>query len=196
MTLDASGNLLLGTTSNTYSSRLAVIGSGNGFLELGQATSSTLFQSNGQDFYLNLKGTGNIVFRNGSGDTERFRIASTGAATFTGNNANNNTENASVSWNDANANLMGKIVGYRGVNGNDGNLRFYTNNVTPTLAMTLTSTGAATFTSSIQTGAPTNGTAQPWKLGNAVSGGVTTNHYIIVEINGTTYTINALNGLP
>jgi hypothetical protein len=78
MTLDASGNLLLGTTSNTYSSRLAVIGSGNGFFELGQGTSSTLFQSNGQDFYLNLKGTGNIIFRNGSGDTERFRIASTG----------------------------------------------------------------------------------------------------------------------
>ena len=78
MRLDASGNLLLGTTSNTYSSRLAVIGSGNGFLELGQATSSTLFQSNGQDFYLNLKGTGNIVFRNGSGDTERMRITSGG----------------------------------------------------------------------------------------------------------------------
>jgi hypothetical protein len=48
----------------------------------------------------------------------------------------------------------------------------------------------------IKTAAPTNGTAQPWKLGNAVSGGVTTNHYLIVEINGTTYTINALNGLP
>ena len=60
----------------------------------------------------------------------------------------------------------------------------------------ITSGGAVQITQTIQTGAPTNGTAQPWKLGNAVSGGVTTNHYIIVEINGTTYTINALQGLP
>jgi hypothetical protein len=43
---------------------------------------------------------------------------------------------------------MGKIVGYRGANGNDGNLRFYTSN-TPTLALTITSTGAATFSSSV-----------------------------------------------
>ena len=48
----------------------------------------------------------------------------------------------------------------------------------------------------ITTGALTNGTAQPWKLGNAVSGSLSTNHYIIVEINGTTYSIPALQGLP
>jgi hypothetical protein len=49
---------------------------------------------------------------------------------------------------------------------------------------------------SIRTGAPTNGTAQRWKFGNAVSGGVTTNHYLVVEINGQAYTINAFNGFP
>jgi hypothetical protein len=48
----------------------------------------------------------------------------------------------------------------------------------------------------IQTGALTNGTAQPWKLGNAVSGTFTPNYYVIVEINGTTYSIPALQGLP
>jgi hypothetical protein len=69
-----------------------------------------------------------------------YNLASTGAATFTGNNASNTTENASVSWNDSNGNLMGRIVGYRGANGNDGNLRFYTSN-TPTLSMTITSGG-------------------------------------------------------
>jgi hypothetical protein len=51
-------------------------------------------------------------------------------------------------------------------------------------------------TGSIQTGAPTNGTAQPWKLGDARSGSISTDSYIIVSVNGTTYSIPALNGLP
>jgi len=51
-------------------------------------------------------------------------------------------------------------------------------------------------TGSIKTGAPTNGTAQPWKLGDARSGSISTNSYIIVSVNGTTYSIPALNGLP
>jgi hypothetical protein len=39
-------------------------------------------QSNGQDFYINAKGTGSTVFRRGSGDTESARIASDGAIYF------------------------------------------------------------------------------------------------------------------
>jgi hypothetical protein len=64
-------------------------------------------------------------------------------STFTliGGNATNNTENAIAQLYDANINLMGKIVGYRGANGAEGNLRIYTNNTTPTLAMTITSAG-------------------------------------------------------
>jgi hypothetical protein len=45
---------------------------------VGQGTSYTTFQSNGQDFYLNMKGTGSTVFRNGSGDTERMRLDNNG----------------------------------------------------------------------------------------------------------------------
>ena len=98
-------------------------------------------------------GTLNIIMKSSDASVNNVALsfASTGAATFTGNNATNTTENASVSWNDSNANLMGKIVGYRGANGNDGNLRFYTSN-TPTLALTLASTGAATFSSSVTAG--------------------------------------------
>jgi hypothetical protein len=48
----------------------------------------------------------------------------------------------------------------------------------------------------IQTSDPTNGTARPWKLGDARSGGISTDSYIIVEVNGVTYSIPALNGLP
>jgi hypothetical protein len=79
MTLTAAGDLGIGTTSpSTYSANLAVFGSGNGIIAFGQPTSYTTLQSNGQDFYLNMKGTGNIVFRNGSGDTERARITAGG----------------------------------------------------------------------------------------------------------------------
>jgi hypothetical protein len=48
----------------------------------------------------------------------------------------------------------------------------------------------------IQTSDPTNGTARPWKLGDARSGTISTDSYIIVEVNGVTYSIPALNGLP
>ena len=69
----------IGTTSPaTYGADLAVQGSGNGIVSIGQATSYATLQSNGQDFYLNAKGTGNIIFRNGSSDTERMRITSAG----------------------------------------------------------------------------------------------------------------------
>jgi hypothetical protein len=80
MTLDASGNLGVGATSPaTYGAKLAVFdGGGNPIVAIAQATSYTTLQSNGQSFYLNMKGTGSIVFRNGSGDTERASIDTSG----------------------------------------------------------------------------------------------------------------------
>jgi hypothetical protein len=69
----------IGTTSpTTYGAKLAVIGSGNGILAVGQASSYTTFQSNGQDFYLNMKGSGSTIFRLGSGDTTAMTLNSTG----------------------------------------------------------------------------------------------------------------------
>jgi hypothetical protein len=77
------------------------------------------------------------------GGAATFSSTITANSTFTliGGNATNNTENAIAQLYDANSNLMGKIVGFRGANGNEGNLRIYTNNTTPTLAMTITSAG-------------------------------------------------------
>jgi hypothetical protein len=57
-------------------------------------------------------------------------------------------------------------------------------------------TGLVQFASAIKTGAPTNGTAETWKLGDARSGSISTDSYIIVSVNGVTYSIPALNGLP
>ena len=48
----------------------------------------------------------------------------------------------------------------------------------------------------IKTAAPTGYSAQPWKLGDYTAGGITTDGYILVEINGNLYTIPALAGLP
>ena len=76
----------IGTTSpTTYGAKLAVFGSGNGILAVGNATSYTTLQSNGQDFYLNMKGTGSTIFRLGSGDTEAVRLNATGLGIANGN---------------------------------------------------------------------------------------------------------------
>jgi hypothetical protein len=79
-----------------------------------------------------------------------------------------------------------------------GYLQFATraNGGNVTERMRITSGGAVQIQQTIQTGAPANGTAQPWKLGNAVSGTVSPSHYLVVEINGQSYTINAFNGFP
>ena len=49
--------------------------------------------------------------------------------------------------------------------------------------------GSATFSSSIQTSAPSGGTANPWKLGSVTSNVVAfdTSKYVQVEINGVAY---------
>jgi hypothetical protein len=77
--INSSGNVGIGTTDpGSYGANLAVLGSGNGIISVGQATSHTTLQSNGQDFYINAKGTGSTVFRRGSGDTESARLDSSG----------------------------------------------------------------------------------------------------------------------
>jgi hypothetical protein len=78
--MDSSGRVGIGTTSpSTYSANLAVFdGAGNGVIAIAQSTSNTTLQSNGQDFYINLKGSGSTIFRRGAGDTESARIDSSG----------------------------------------------------------------------------------------------------------------------
>jgi hypothetical protein len=147
-----SGNGLFGGSTNagnagTVTLSVGVPGTTAGGIQLWAATNQSHFLQFGDsttaaDNYRGYVGYNHATdaLTLGTAAADRLTIASTGAATFTGNNASNTTENASVSWNDSNGNLMGRIVGYRGANGNDGNLRFYTSN-TPTLAMTITSGG-------------------------------------------------------
>jgi hypothetical protein len=56
-------------------------------------------------------------------------------------------------------------------------------------SLKLASTGAATFSSSITTAAPSGGTAQPFKIGSVSAGDPTIVNELEVEINGVLYTI-------
>jgi hypothetical protein len=239
MTLNASGNVSIGNTNDTY--KLDVSGTGRvsetmfvdaaGVAEArlrgggyGGSYNTSLrsiaggigvlqFGNNADNYILagNTASGGYLIFRVNcasesiSAGSEALRLASTGAATFTttSNNGITITTNdvttlkmtssagSTKNWGFATTNLAASDFGIYQSNsaGGDpisaGSAKLYFNG-----------TGAATFSSSIQTGAPANGTAQPWKLGNAVSGTVTPSHYLVVEINGQSYTINAFNGFP
>jgi hypothetical protein len=75
------------------------------------------------------------------------------------------------------------------LNASNGLDWFYYNGTFSSSLFRLTSTGAATFSSSVATGSPSGGTAGNWKLGTATSGIFTIGGKIRVEINGVAYDI-------
>jgi len=81
MTLDASGNLMVGTTNSGYG-KLGVYSASNTLIGIANSTSYAQLQQNGADLYINtnLSGAagGNLIFRFGATSTERMRITSTG----------------------------------------------------------------------------------------------------------------------
>jgi hypothetical protein len=81
MTLDASGNLAVGTTNVGYG-KLGVYDASNALIGIANSTSYAQLQQNGADLYINWNaGTasnGNLIFRWGSANTERARIDSSG----------------------------------------------------------------------------------------------------------------------
>jgi len=115
---------------------------------------------------LEILGTSSDQLRLSTAATEHYRIG----------------RNASTGYLD----FYGSQTGYSG----------YTFGGVDGTRLTIDSTGAATFSSTIKTAAPTGYSAQPWKLGDATSGTLTPNYYIKVEINGQIYSIPALQGTP
>jgi hypothetical protein len=66
---------------------------------------------------------------------------------------------------------------------------FFASGGITTKRLTIASTGAATFSSTIKTAAPSGGTAQPFKIGSVSAGDPTIVNELEVEINGVLYTI-------
>jgi hypothetical protein len=62
--------------------------------------------------------------------------------------------------------------------------------------LTLATTGAATFSSSVKTGNPSGYTAKPYKFGEVLSGGTTATHTVAVEIDGVVYFLLAASSPP
>jgi hypothetical protein len=79
MTLDASGRLLVGTTSNVFGERLTV----NNWITAGDLTRVALMGQDGTDVVMGAYSNHNLVLR--TNNTTRLTIVSTGAATFSAN---------------------------------------------------------------------------------------------------------------
>jgi len=73
-------------------------------------------------------------------------------------------------------------------NGITNILSFQTNGVN---RLTIDSIGAATFSSSVKTGTPAGGTAQPWKFGQYNTTAPAATGYVEVEVNGVLYKLLA-----
>ena len=223
MTLDASGNLSIGTTSPSAKLQITSTSAGaatvaaflvnesvttNTEVRLAFAANSNNDIASGRYSYisaLNTSGSNGqaLIFatnETGNSAVERLRIASTGAATFTssvtatqGNfnqtatsgfainmtNRNNNQTWSLIVDTDA---VDDKILGLQSSYG-----------ITPFYALKLeASGGAATFSSSLKTAAPSGGTAKPFKIGAAATVTPTSqNRTIEIEIDGVTYYLTA-----
>jgi hypothetical protein len=82
MTLDASGRLLVGLTSDPgFSAQINIYNASNGGLTIGNSTNTTAFLQNANDFYIDVDrggSAGNLIFRRSSSNTESARIDSSG----------------------------------------------------------------------------------------------------------------------
>jgi hypothetical protein len=134
-----------------------------------------------------------VVFT--TNDTERMRISS-------GGNLNFNTVGATAYVNiNQGSGIDGGLLFLRANNNrwqqalsNPGdNLLFYSYGISNTVLTLAYSTGAATFASSIQTGAPSGGTAKPIKFGAVQAASSLTGDALQVEVDGVTYLLGIVS---
>jgi hypothetical protein len=162
MTLDASGNLMVGTTNSGYG-KLGVYSASNTLIGIANSTSYAQLQQNGADLYINtnLSGAtgGNLIFRFGAGATEAMRIASStnvliGTTTDSGYKLDVNgtgrfsgalTINQTAFTFGSGLNLLN----WQLVSGGDSGLYI---GYSGTTRLSIASTGAATFSSSVTAG--------------------------------------------
>jgi hypothetical protein len=182
--------------STTSSGKLIT---GNGFTTIGSITNDPLvFVSNNTE-RMRFTNGGNLLLGTTTDNGSKFQVS--GAATFSGNVQTGDqiligssaTINGAINFIKTNASPVASRITF----GTDGTgYKFaIAKNVSSTITdlFTLQDNGAATFNSTIQTAAPTGGTAKPWKLGKIYTdpcgvpttfGQTLTDQYIEVEIDG------------
>ena len=207
MRITSGGNVLVGTTTSTAGVFTLQVGNGTAdtraYFNPSNAFAIAVSNSGGNAYYLGVGASGSAgsfqIYSNATGSAN-LTIASTGAATFSssvtatqGNfnqtatsgfainmtNRNNNQTWSLIVDTDA---VDDKILGFQSSYG-----------FTPFYALKLdAATGAATFSSSLKTAAPSGGTAKPFRIGAAAAVTPTSqNRTIEIEIDGTTYYLTA-----
>jgi hypothetical protein len=165
MTLNASGNLSIGNTNNTY--KLDVSGTGRFTSDLLVVRNATM-----SSYVANVTGTA------GAGVGSQFLLQDGGT---------------NVAWFRRNRDGAG-VTELANV---DGTFIIKTGATAAINALTIASTGAATFSSSIKTGNPGLGSAGAIKLGQRFTGtAIIPSGYIPIDIDGTTYYINLFEETP
>jgi hypothetical protein len=212
MTLNASGNLSIGNTNDTY--KLDVSGgSGNVYMRAitsGSANFATLLLENGDGTWHVTNddtGTFNIGTSNDPSEQQKLTIASTGAATFSssitagGSILISNTTNA-YAYQNFGANTgygwqIGKADNSTGIAPSNG---FYIYDLTNSATrMVISQAGNVEInTGSIKTGEPDTGWGRAAiKIGQRQSGeAFSSGGYLPVNVDGTVYYINLYSSTP
>jgi hypothetical protein len=194
------GNVGIGTTNPSY--LLDVNGAGRyvGSLTInedGGGTKVLTIRSNwaGVDPAINVTTSNSLLLM--TANTERMRITSggnIGIGTSTISNTAGFSRQVQIEGTYPALtlkNVTGTAGSYSLGAGSNGDFGIW-NNTTSSYPMYVNSSNAVTFLNTIQTGAPSGGTAKPWKLGQDTSTLYTATRTIQVEIDGSVYYLLAV----
>jgi trimeric autotransporter adhesin len=202
----ASGRTVLKSTSDIYALALGYSSSASAYFYIGASADSSpdlIFSNGSPTERMRITSGGNVGIGTASPTsiltvlkTITTNFGAKGNAALSLGTAGSSGEANLINFGYDAGTWQPAYIGYlctSGAGSSNGALVFATrsstSDVQPTEALRIASTGAATFSSSITTAAPSGGTAQPFKIGSVSSGGPTIVNKLEVEINGVLYTI-------